>query len=206
MAKKSTKAVKSTKTAIKEKALQLLEKHQEGLRYSELVKMISEGNASLKINTIRGNIWKLDQSNEVYKPIKGLFRLIKFKPTEEELSEPTEEDTQPIGPEDTDTKEVKEEDFYEPFADWLTKEIEDTTKAISLGGNVLKDKWGTPDVIGIFEYKDRAIIKPTAEVVTAEIKLDSSQLITAFGQACAYKLFSHKVYLVVPKQSKKEDI
>jgi hypothetical protein len=24
-------------------------------------------------------------------------------------------------------------------------------------------------------------------------------LITAFGQACAYKLFSHKVYLVIPR-------
>ena len=40
----------------------------------------------------------------------------------------------------------------------------------------------------------------------AEIKIDSFQLITAFGQACAYSLFSHKSYLVVPKLAPKDDI
>jgi len=42
--------------------------------------------------------------------------------------------------------------------------------------------------------------------VSAEIKTDSAQLVTAFGQTCAYKLFSHKVYLVVPRQSADEEI
>ncbi len=49
-------------------------------------------------------------------------------------------------------------------------------------------------------------IKPPIEIVSAEIKLDTNQLITAFGQACAYKLFSHKVYLVVPKKSLEPDL
>jgi hypothetical protein len=31
-------------------------------------------------------------------------------------------------------------------------------------------------------------------------------LITAFGQACAYKLFSHRSYIVVPSESQEEDI
>jgi len=31
-------------------------------------------------------------------------------------------------------------------------------------------------------------------------------LITAFGQACSYKLFSHKSYIVVPKSSSQDDI
>ena len=44
------------------------------------------------------------------------------------------------------------------------------------------------------------------EVVVAEIKTDSGQLITAFGQACAYKLFAHKSYLIIPEQASKEDI
>jgi len=34
------------------------------------------------------------------------------------------------------------------------------------------------------------------EVIAAEIKIDVGQLITAFGQACAYKLFAHRSYLV----------
>jgi hypothetical protein len=39
-----------------------------------------------------------------------------------------------------------------------------------------------------------------------EIKTDTLQLITAFGQACAYKIFSNKVYLVVPNTSTEEDL
>jgi hypothetical protein len=45
------------------------------------------------------------------------------------------------------------------------------------------------------------------EVVAGEIKVASSEaLITAFGQACSYKLFCHKSYIVVPKSSSKDDI
>ncbi len=44
------------------------------------------------------------------------------------------------------------------------------------------------------------------DVVAAEVKTDTLQLITAFGQACAYKIFSNKVYLVVPNTSSEEDL
>jgi hypothetical protein len=44
------------------------------------------------------------------------------------------------------------------------------------------------------------------EIVSAEIKLDANGLITAFGQACAYRLFSHKSYIVVPLNSSEDDI
>ena len=33
------------------------------------------------------------------------------------------------------------------------KELEECTKAIAVGGAVFKDKWGTPDVVGIREPK-----------------------------------------------------
>ena len=36
--------------------------------------------------------------------------------------------------------------------------------------------------------------------------MDSNGLITAFGQACAYRLFSHKSYIVVPKTAGEDDI
>jgi hypothetical protein len=39
-----------------------------------------------------------------------------------------------------------------------------------------------------------------------EIKTDTIGLITAFGQACSYKIFSHKSYIVVQKTSLQEDI
>ena len=42
-------------------------------------------------------------------------------------------------------------------------------------------------------------------VIPAEIKTDTQGLITAFGQACAYGAFSHKIYIAVPKSSDAED-
>ena len=65
---------------------------------------------------------------------------------------------------------------------------------------------GTPDVFGVLRPRESDIVKLPLEVVVAEIKTDSAQLITAFGQACAYKLFSHRSYLVVPRDSSPDDI
>lgn len=101
---------------------------------------------------------------------------------------------------------LKEEIFYEPFANFLVNTLKECTKAIALGGSQFKDKWGTPDVLGIYKFPEIAPIRPFPEIVTAEIKLDETQIITAFGQACAYKLFSHKVYLVIPSSTPEEDI
>ncbi len=186
---------------IKARALELLEQHPEGLRYSELHAKILDSDGGFNHNTINGCIWNLDATfpEKVYKPSKGLFRLLGNKPPETETLEP-----RPATAVFVD--KVKEEDFYAPFADWLKNEIEDVTHAIPLGGNRFKDKWGTPDVVGKRESMRSDIIKGPTEIVSAEIKTETVQLVTAFGQACAYKLFSHKVYLVVPSQSKGEEI
>jgi len=42
-------------------------------------------------------------------------------------------------------------------------------------------------------------------IVSAEMKTDTQGLITAFGQACAYKTFSHNTYIVVPRNSSEDD-
>ena len=187
-------------TRIKDKALELLEQFSKGLRYSELHAKISAFDTHFNSNTINGSIWNLDAifPDKVYKPSKGLFRLLKYKPTDADSGE--------VAVVLTPVTKVKEEDFYKPFADWLTNEIEDVTLAISLGGNKFKDKWGTPDVVGKRESRRSDIIQGVTEIVSAEIKTDALQLITAFGQACAYKIFSNKVYLVVPGKSSDEDL
>lgn len=135
--------------------------------------------------------------NEFYKPAKGVFRLVKFK--EEVRKE--EPEKLPLK-----TERIIEESFYKPFADWLVNETEECTNAMPLGGNRFKDKWGTPDVIGKREPLRSDIIKGATEIVAAEIKTDTRDLITAFGQACSYKLFSNKSYIVVPKNSPSDDI
>ena len=103
-------------------------------------------------------------------------------------------------------EKFKEQDFYEPFADWLVNDTEECTKAIVLGGNRFRDKWGTPDVIGKRESKRSDIIQAPVEIVSAEIKPDVYQLVTAFGQACAYCLFSHKVYLVISNKTPGDEV
>jgi len=186
---------------IKEAAFTFLNSHPKGLRYSELHRMIHKLDPTFNSNTINGSIWNLEAvfPDKIYKPSKGLFRLLAFKDQENEESVP-------LAPQPQAAPKVKEEDFYAPFADWLKNEIEDVTHAISLGGNLFKDKWGTPDVIGKRESRRSDVIKAPTEIVSSEIKTDTGQLITAFGQACAYKLFSHKAYLVVPKQAAEDEI
>lgn len=185
---------------IRSEAIKLLGKKPEGIRYMELVRLIANEFPEIPENTVHGSIWDLDKQlpNEVVKPARGLFKLRKY---EEEGFLDVEEKVDEVG-----TLKPGETDFYKPFADWLVKELEECTKAIPLGGNIFKDKWGTPDVVGIREPKRSDIIKLPTEIVSAEIKADAAGLVTAFGQACAYKLFSHKAFIVVPKQSHEEDI
>jgi hypothetical protein len=186
---------------VKDKAVEILGENPQGMRYSDLVRKIVEALPDIPPNTIHGNVWDLDKTleSQIYKPIRGLFRLKKFSETE--FVPPVSN-----APTIPDAPHVREKDFYQPFAEWLVGETEDCTKAIPLGGSIFGAKWGTPDVIGVWVSKAGDIVQVPTEVVSVEIKTDTNELITAFGQACAYKLFSHKVYLLIPNQSSEEDV
>jgi hypothetical protein len=186
---------------IKKIAFEILENTPEGIRYSDLARRILE-HGEFNKNTINGATWDLDiqYPDKIYKPDRGVFRLLKFK---ENIT--VQPDAQ-VTTKTTKKKAIKEEDYYKPFADWLVNELEECTNAIELGGNIFRDKWGTPDVIGVRESKRSDIVQFPTEIVAGEIKIDSNGLITAFGQACAYKIFSHKSYIVVPNNSQIEDI
>jgi hypothetical protein len=188
---------------IRRKALDLLSANPSGMRYSEIVRQVHDAFPDIPVNTIHGNVWNLDAifPDQVYKPARGVFKATKFHEQEVPADEAL-----PIEPIVVADHAPAEDEFYEPFADWITKELEECTKAIALGGNRFKDKWGTPDVVGIREPKKSDIIKPPTEIVSAEIKADKTALIIAFGQACAYKLFSHRSYIVIPSVSQEEDI
>jgi len=179
------------------KVIEILKNNPEGIRYSQLINMVKESLPDIPfINTIRGVVWDIDiqKPNEIYKPERGLFRHVSFRGKEEII-----ETKKPL-----ERKTLKEQDFYESFANYLV-ELGDCTKAIPLGGNKFKDKWGTPDVIGVYKSNKLAIIQCETEIISAEIKIDDLGLINAFGQACAYKAFSHKVYIVIPKSASEED-
>jgi len=72
---------KSTITGrIYAKSFELLEQHPEGLHWSELISKI-KADSNFHPKTVNGCVWKLVEKfpDKVYKPSKGLFRLLKFK-------------------------------------------------------------------------------------------------------------------------------
>ncbi len=68
------------------KAFELLEQHPEGMRFSELRAAIEASDRSFHPKTVNGCVWKLVQKypDKVYKPSRGLFRLMKYRPAEDD--------------------------------------------------------------------------------------------------------------------------
>ena len=81
--KKSKPSMKSSKVTerISAKAFELLEKHPEGLRWSELILKIKISDPAFHPKTVNGCVWKLVEKfpDRIYKPSKGIFRLLKYK-------------------------------------------------------------------------------------------------------------------------------
>ena len=188
----------TAKATIADKAVKLLAQKREGLRYTVLVEKVKAALPDMSINTIRGTLVGLVESRpeEVYKPTQGLFCHTSYQ--EGNNSADTNKTVAVAAP--------REQDFYAGFAEYLTGDLEECTKCIPLGGCGFKDKWGTPDVIGIRKARESDLIKYPTEIISAEIKTDSNNLITAFGQACSYRLFSHRSYLVVPTSASADDL
>jgi hypothetical protein len=190
----------SAKARIADKAVELLSQAPAGLRHSILIERLKGELSGVPVNTIRGSVVGLVEyrPQDVYKPAKGLFQHVRYREQVPENAVP--------GESLASASPAKEEDFYAGFAEYLTEDLEECTKCIPLGGCTFQDKWGTPDVIGILKARESDIVKFPTEIITAEIKLDTRNLITAFGQACSYRLFSHRCYLVIPRDSPTEDL
>ncbi len=186
------------KERICNKAVELLEKEPRGLRFLELMRRLKQELPDVK--SARRVIPNLHvfRPEEISKPARGLFRHTRFRETE------VESDIKLV--EGLPRNKGGEDRFYKSFAEYLVEELEECTKAIPLGGNCFKNKWGTPDVIGVLRPRESDILQFPAEIVSAEVKVDSNALITAFGQACSYRLFSHKVYLVIPDAVSESDL
>lgn len=62
-------------------ALELLEQHPDGLRWSELLAKIKQAKPDFHPKTVNGCVWKLVEKypDTVYKLEKGLFRLRKYQ-------------------------------------------------------------------------------------------------------------------------------
>ena len=176
---------------ITKKVIEALENNPTGIRYSDLFRELKEIFPDTAQGNIHGTLYHLRNNSIIAKPERGLFILRKY-------AEGAIERRPDVG---SRVQLPNEASFYQSFADYLEQDLEECTKAIPLGGNRFGDRWGTPDVFGVYKFSEADAVRPPVEIISAEIKTDTNQLITAFGQACAYKIFSHKVYLAVPKEA-----
>jgi hypothetical protein len=184
----------------------LNELKQGPLRRSVIIKRTLEAVSNSNANTITGTIHQLMVEGKIHSQVKGVWILGTVEPDTSFAGEIEQKRSTDRIKDKKNKPFLDEKNFYEPFASWLIDEDE-CTYAIALGGNEFRDKWGTPDVIGIYRVDDRARYKGDEIVtfVSAEIKSDPSQPFTALGQACAYLGFSHKVYLVLPNIMSERD-
>lgn len=190
---------------IKAAARQILESYSSGIQWSKLLQAISLKSPETSKNTIQVNVHALlNSADDIVKISRGFYILRKFH--SQDNNENTERDNSPQKSTQSTTIQVGEGAYYQPFAEWLRDELEEVTEAIVLGGNILRAKWGTPDVIGVLKPQTSDLVKFQQQIVSAEIKIDPSQTIVAFGQAVSYRLFSHKSYIVVPATTQRADL
>jgi hypothetical protein len=184
-----TTAKKLSGDEVRRRARELLAESPGGIRFSRLVSLIERESPETPHGTVTGNIWDLHVRfpDEVTKPDRGLFKSIKQPAIRGEALATAA----PI--------RRLESDFYEPFAEFLKNELDEATDAVALGGNAMKDKWGTPDVVGVYRPRASDRIKFNHEIIAVEIKTDPGQTVTAFGQAVAYRLFATKTYIGMPE-------
>jgi len=180
---------------ILEEALKILGDNPKGLEYGELHDKIAVSSGQNR-NTIARAIGSLIENHpdQVVKPARGLYLLKKHAENADDT------------PKQTAKAELAETKLYAPFAEHLEKELEECTDTLLTGNFKLGGPWGTPDVLGTNKFTGNAL-RPQIEIVSAEIKVSTSarEIVKGFGQACAYKVFSHKVYLVIPKEAEDKD-
>ena len=130
----------------------------QAMKYGELINKVSE---KLEYSSIEVShaCWNLPNYYvDVIKPDRGLVQI-----------------SQQNGEGKLKGKEIshdKEEALYEPFRQWLIYDMSECTRAIPLGGSKFKDKWGTPDVIGVRQSETGDIVQMPPEIISAEIKVN----------------------------------
>jgi hypothetical protein len=201
---------KLTVQQIRHRLREVLEASPKGVRWMQMHSLVGSEHPETPENTIHGTIQRLVSADpDILKVARGTYVLRKYQEAAaSETSEGTDAESVeiPVKTAAGETVTITETNLYEPFAEWLRDELEEVNEALTLGGNILRGKWGTPDVIGVLKPRAYDPIKFETQFVSAEIKIDPFQPIVAFGQAIAYRLFSHKSYIVMPDSISEDDL
>jgi hypothetical protein len=200
--------VKLNRQQIQDRAMAVLELHPQGIRWTDLLKTVEAGTPDTPHNSVHGALHALltRRSDEIPKVARGIYKLAKYVDGCQHIDsyEETPEVIALQSP-SLSTQPLTEQDFYDSFAEWL-EDNDEATVASALGGASLGGKWGTPDVIGVLKPRAQDIFKFEPQIITAEIKSVPNQPVVAFGQAVAYRLFSHKSYIVIPNTTNDDDM
>jgi hypothetical protein len=198
---------KLTVKQIKDLAKSIIASNSGGIRYAALATQILRDNPGTNENTVYTNVSNLDKDfpNEVTKPSRGLFAPARAAEDDTVAAGSAEQ----VGAEEVVTTtagvRLKESDFYEPFAKWLKNELGEVTRVAPLGGGGIRGRWSTPDVVGTYKKQAGNVIEFPIEIVSAEVKIQPSESVVAFGQAIAYRLFSTKTFIAMPTTLTEED-
>ena len=170
-------------------AKSLLASSTGGLRAGELVQRIHRKYPRIPLWTIRASVsYWLPKENGVERFEWGWYRLATSR-------------RKGTGVGNVPARRKRDEAlYYEPFALWLCLNQGCTRYAITGGRTKGRGKWTNPDVVALVDCERNRLVEFNTEVVTAEIKVGTGwdDLITAFAQACSYKLCSHLAWVVVP--------
>ena len=169
---------------------EVVQENNGGIRFTDIVQRIAEHSPETNLNTIRAQVGKLGRvfPDSIEKPSRGLYKPIEnADETQDSLVRSQQESTT-----------IREQAFYELFANFLTNDLDECSTAAAIGSMRGNGKWGNPDVVGVDKPLPHHVIKFEPEIISAEIKTNPNDTVTAFGQAAAYRLFSHKTYLVLP--------
>lgn len=200
---------KLNRKQIQDRAREILEAESGGVRWGEILQLIHRSDPETPPNSIHGAIQVLFQSaDDIVKVARGTYQLAKYVDADAADAVAADEAiaTVPIGNAVAGAAgTLTEQDFYASFAEWLV-ENDEATVAEALGGSSLGGKWGTPDVLGVMKPRAQDIFRFEPQIIAAEIKATPSQPVVAFGQAVAYRLFSHKSYIVVPRTTSSDDM
>lgn len=201
--------MKLNRQQIQAVAMEVLEREAQGIRWTELLRAVKETTEETPHNSVHGAVHNLltNRTAEIKKVARGTYQLAKFVEEEDTIIQSTEslQESNVIRIDGVFPILPTEADFYDSFAEWL-EENDEATVAAALGGSSLGGKWGTPDVIGVLKPRAEDIFKFEPQIITAEIKAVPNQPVVAFGQAVAYRLFSHKSYIVVPNTTGSDDM
>jgi len=197
---------------VKAIAKKIIENHPDGIKWSVWVDNIRQHGTDTPYGTITGNLRNFTRNaSNIENPLRGLYKL---KSTDAskiiDVLESGDEDVTQNEPDTATAGEAirrpNEDKFYETFAEFVKEELGEANEILAFGRNYFRSKWGTPDVFGVYRSYKNDIVSFSPQIISGEIKTDPNQTIVAFGQACAYRLFSHRVYVVVPKTTSEEDL